>query len=211
MPRHVIPMIITMIFLASPLIALTCLIPQDLMGAQMSYLRVNPCGGRFSIQVASGLAFGRKFPLKILMMVPQVARLETINRVFWMWWYLMWIIEKMIQPDIQLEILAWAWMVIIIGPIKVQPMQIMMVWVLTMVLLRLSVQPLTIVAAFGVITLINLAVPWLHLLILTSQVIWLWELIITPTMTPSAQAPLIFQLWCKMLNLQARLMQIMQA
>ena len=61
MPRHVIPMIITMIFLASPLIALTCLIPQDLMGAQMSYLRVNPCGGRFSIQVASGLAFGHKF------------------------------------------------------------------------------------------------------------------------------------------------------
>jgi hypothetical protein len=39
MPRHVIPMITTMIFLASPLIALTCLIPLDSMGAPMSCLK----------------------------------------------------------------------------------------------------------------------------------------------------------------------------
>ena len=61
--------------------------------------------------------------------------------------------------DTQQEILAWAWMVIIIGLIRVQPMQIMMVWVLTMVLLQLSVQPPMIVAAFGVIAPINPAVP----------------------------------------------------
>ena len=61
----------------------------------------------------------------------------------------MWIIEKMIRLDIQQEILAWAWMVIIIGPIKVRPMQIMMVWASITGLLQLNVQPLMIAAAFG--------------------------------------------------------------
>ena len=65
----------------------------------------------------------------------------------------------MIPLDTQQEILAWAWMVTIIGPIRVRPMPIMMVWVLTMVLLQLSVQPPMIVAAFGVIALINPTVP----------------------------------------------------
>ena len=62
-------------------------------------------------------------------------------------------------PDIQLEILAWAWMVIIIGPIKVRPMPITMAWGLITGLQPLSVQPLMIAAAFGVITPINLAAP----------------------------------------------------
>ena len=67
--------------------------------------------------------------------------------------------RKMIRLDTQLEILAWAWMVIIIGPIRVQPMQIMMVWVLITALLQLNVQLLMIAAAFGAIALINLAAP----------------------------------------------------
>ena len=65
----------------------------------------------------------------------------------------------MIRPDTQQEILAWAWMATIIGPIRVRPMPIMIVWVLIMVLLQLSAQPPMIVAAFGVIAPINLAAP----------------------------------------------------
>ena len=82
MPRHVIPMITTMIFLASHLIALTILKLLDSMGPAIGYLRVNPCGGKFSIQVASGLDFGHKFLSKIPMTVPQAVPLAMTKKVY---------------------------------------------------------------------------------------------------------------------------------
>ena len=76
--------------------------------------------------------------------------------------------------DTQQVILDWAWMVIITGPIKVRPMPIMMVWALTMVPLRLSVQPPMTAVVFGVqrsIPMPNLVEPCLHPLIHTNQAI----------------------------------------